>query len=109
MDFNQFLQSAAYAGLKHGLDSDNVTGPVDLSRAAAIEVNKDLYLEAEARGLSLSEILELDEFDPTSSGCQLDAFERQHFRADVESTAASRPRRSSHVVKLMRLDVDRGV
>lgn len=77
MDFNQFLQSTAFAGLKRELDSDFLTGPVDLSCAATIEVNKDLYLEAGARGLSLSELLELDEYDPTQSGCPLDAFERQ--------------------------------
>jgi hypothetical protein len=89
MDFNQFLQSAAYAGLKRGVGSDNAVGPVDLSRAAAIEVNKDLYLEAEARGLSLSEMLELDEFDPTPSGCQLDAFERQLALAGVRLSGKS--------------------
>ncbi len=77
MDFSQFLQSAAFAGLKRAADSDDAAGPIDLSRAAAIEVNKDLYLEADARGLTLSEMLELDEFDPTPSGCRLDAFERQ--------------------------------
>lgn len=89
MDFNKFLQSAVYAGMKHGLDSDNMTGPVDLGRAAAIEVNKDLYLEAEARGLSLSELLELDEFDPTPPGCPLDAFERQLALAGIRLSGKS--------------------
>jgi hypothetical protein len=77
MDFNQFLQSTAYAGLERDADGDFQIGPVDLSRAAAIEVNRDLYTEAEARGLSLSELLEMDEYDPTPSGSSLDAFERQ--------------------------------
>ncbi|MEW5993952.1 MAG: phage major capsid protein [Candidatus Zixiibacteriota bacterium] len=77
MDFHQFLQTAAFAGFNQSHGRSGLTGPVDIGRAAAIEVNKDLYLEAEARGLSLSELLELDEFDPTPSGCPLDAFERQ--------------------------------
>ncbi len=83
MDFNQFLQSSTYAGLKRELDSESTISSVDLSRAAAIEVSKDLYLEAEARGLSLSELLELDEYDPTPTGCPLDAFERQLALAGV--------------------------
>lgn len=84
MDFNQFLQSTAYTGLKRELDSDSFSGSVDLSRAAAIEVNKDLYLEADARGLSLSELLELEEYDPTPTGCPLDAFERQLALAGIK-------------------------
>jgi hypothetical protein len=83
MDFNQFLQSTAYAGLKRDLDFGALTGAVDLSRAAAIEINKDLYSEADARGLSLSELLELEEYDPTPTGCPLDAFERQLALAGV--------------------------
>ncbi len=84
MDFNQFLQSTAGAGLQHALDSkETATGPVDLSRSAAIDITKDLYTEAEARGLTLSEMLELEEFDPTPAGCPLDAFERQLALAGV--------------------------
>lgn len=52
-------------------------GPVDLSRASEIEVTRDTYLEAQAMGLTLSELLETEEYDPSESGCPLDAFERQ--------------------------------
>ncbi len=76
MDFNTFLHSAAFAGLTRQTD-DKISGSLDLSRTAAIEVNKELYLEAEARGLSLSELLELDEYDPSPPDSPLDAFERQ--------------------------------
>jgi hypothetical protein len=89
MDLNQFLQSAAYTGLNRELDFDPFTAPVDLSRAAAIEVNRDLYAEADTRGLSLSELLELEEFDPTPTGCPLDAFERQLALAGVRLAGKS--------------------
>ncbi|NLI15606.1 MAG: hypothetical protein GX409_04885 [candidate division Zixibacteria bacterium] len=52
-------------------------GMVDLSRAKSIKIEKELYLEAQNRGLSLSELLELPEFDPSPAGSPLDAFERQ--------------------------------
>ncbi|RLF29203.1 MAG: hypothetical protein DRN14_02665 [Thermoplasmata archaeon] len=77
MDFNQFLQSAGNANMQRELDPGAVAGPIDLSRAAAIDVNHDLYTEAEARGLTLSELLELDEYDPSQANSSLDAFERQ--------------------------------
>jgi hypothetical protein len=50
---------------------------VDLSRARKIDVTRDLYMESQARGLSLSELLEQSEFDPSPGGSPLDAFERQ--------------------------------
>lgn len=53
------------------------TGGVDLTRAADLAVNRDLYMEAEARGLTLSELLETDAYDPSPAGSPLDAFERQ--------------------------------
>jgi len=70
------------AGYRHDLileaSSEPKTGSsVDLSRAKSIEVDRDLYLEAQARGLSLSELLETDPFDPSPSSSPLDAFERQ--------------------------------
>ena len=52
-------------------------GAVDLNRAADLHITRDHYLEAESRGLSLSELLETDAYDPTPSGSPLDAFERQ--------------------------------
>ncbi|HWR81791.1 MAG TPA: phage major capsid protein [Candidatus Deferrimicrobium sp.] len=83
MNFNQFLESAAQAGLARQVEADSPGGPVDLSRAAAIEVSKELYLEADSRGLTLSELLELEKFDPTPAGSPLDAFERQLALAGV--------------------------
>jgi hypothetical protein len=50
---------------------------VDFSRTGAIKIEKDLYLEAQKRGLTLTELLELPEFDPSPAGSPLDAFERQ--------------------------------
>lgn len=51
--------------------------PIDLSRSAAIEIGRDLYLEAESQGLTLTELLESEAYDPSPVGCPLDAFERQ--------------------------------
>jgi hypothetical protein len=83
MDISHFLQrswdeSPSLTGpIKEG------TGPIDLSHAAAVEVSKDLYLEAEGRGLSLSELLESEEYDPSPAGSALDAFERQLMLAGI--------------------------
>ncbi|MEW6050833.1 MAG: hypothetical protein AB1644_07210 [Candidatus Zixiibacteriota bacterium] len=77
MDFNTFLQMDMLKRLSHDDDSSRLTGPVDFTRAAGVEVNRDLYQEAESRGMTLTELLECDEYDPTPNGCALDAFERQ--------------------------------
>lgn len=53
------------------------TGPIDLSRASEIEVDRDTYQDAQARGTTVSELLETSEYDPSPAGCPLDAFERQ--------------------------------
>lgn len=53
------------------------SGPVDLTRASEIDINRDTYLEAQSRGMTLSELLESDEYDPSPVDCPLDAFERQ--------------------------------
>jgi len=53
------------------------TGPVDLAHAAEIEISRDTYLEAQSQGMTLSELLETDEYDPSPVDCPLDAFERQ--------------------------------
>ncbi len=83
MDFNQFLKSTEVAKLYAETGGGALTGPVDLVQAAAITIDKDLYLEAETRGMTLSELLEADEYDPTPSNCPLDAFERQLMLAGV--------------------------
>ena len=84
MDINQFLQSAGAGALAREDARLTVTGAVDLSRAAAIEVDRDLYSEADARGLTLSELLEANEFDPSAAGSPIDAFERQLALAGVQ-------------------------
>lgn len=60
------------------IDEDNAPeDAVDLARSAQIKVNRDSYLEAQSRGMSLSELLETDDYDPSPAGSPLDAFERQ--------------------------------
>ncbi len=83
MDFNQFLNNVAHAGLNRDATDDTGLQSVDLSRTTQVEVTRDLYTEAEARGLSLSELLECEEYDPSLSGSPLDAFERQLALAGV--------------------------
>ena len=84
MDINQFLQTAGAGALAQEDARLASTGSVDLSRAAAIEISRDLYLEADARGMTLSELLECDEFDPSVAGSPVDAFERQLALAGVQ-------------------------
>ncbi len=81
MDFTTFLHTTAAD--RPGRAAETASGPVDFTRAAALEVNRDLYLEAEGRGLTLSELLECDEYDPSPVGSPLDAFERQLALAGV--------------------------
>jgi hypothetical protein len=83
MDFNTFLNSPAV--LKQDGESENrlLGGTVDLSRAAELRIDRETYTEADARGLSLTELLETDEYDPTPEGSPLDAFERQLALAGV--------------------------
>ena len=83
MDFNQFLNSSAFANLNREIEHVTPDIPVDLTQAAAVEVGRDHYTEAESRGLTLSELLECEEYDPTPTGCPLDAFERQLALAGV--------------------------
>jgi len=77
MDFDQFLQTAARTDLVRNAAEPDSLGQVDLERAANLEVSRDTYFEAENRGMTLSELLECEEYDPSPSGCPLDAFERQ--------------------------------
>lgn len=81
MDFTQFLKRTEGQA---ELSDPTQYGRVDLSRAAGIEVDRDLYLEADGRGMTLSELLECDEFDPSMPGARLDAFERQLALAGVQ-------------------------
>lgn len=81
MEFTTFLQNGGAERAARTIEQ--ATGPVDFTRAASLEVNRDLYLEAEGRGLTLSELLECDEYDPSPIGSPLDAFERQLALAGV--------------------------
>jgi len=58
-------------------DPGDKTGPIDLSRTTEIRIERETYLDADARGLTLSELLETPEYDPSPAECPLDAFERQ--------------------------------
>jgi hypothetical protein len=54
-----------------------IPGNTDFSRAKRIDINRDMYLEAQSRGMTLTELLEQPEYDPSAPGSSLDAFERQ--------------------------------
>lgn len=77
MDFSQFMNSSAVAGKRSDSFDARPRGPVDFTRASEIDITRDLYLDAETRGMTLSELLECDEYDPSPVDSQLDAFERQ--------------------------------
>ena len=73
MNFQEFLRHAATVA------EPEPTTPqaVDFSRASGLEITRELYHEAESRGMTLSELLESDEYDPSPFNTPLDAFERQ--------------------------------
>ncbi|KAA3634862.1 MAG: hypothetical protein DWP97_06100 [Calditrichaeota bacterium] len=83
MDFNQFIASPKIKSQSY-LNELQFTGQVDLSRAAAIDISKDLYIEADTKGMTLTELLESEEYDPSLPGAPLDAFERQLLLAGVK-------------------------
>jgi hypothetical protein len=78
MDLEKLLNSAEGRKLLElaGLEKP-VTGQVDLSRAKEIKVTRETYLEAQSRDMTLSELLETEEYDPSIINSPLDAFERQ--------------------------------
>jgi len=53
------------------------SGTVDFSRAKKIDITRDMYLEAQSKGMTLTELLESSDYDPSPAGSPLDAFERQ--------------------------------
>ncbi len=77
MDINSFIQSETFLRHNRDLSERELDGPVDLSRTTEVKISRDVYHEADSRGLTLSELLETEEYDPTPSDCPLDAFERQ--------------------------------
>ena len=83
MNFENFLNNALVKNQLNQKDIENF-GLVDLGRASGIEISRDLYAEADAKGMTLTELLESDEYDPSPLGSPLDAFERQLVLAGVK-------------------------
>jgi len=78
MNLDKLFSSPAVSGLLKMAEMESEkSGPVDLTRAAEIKIDRDIYLEAQSRGMTLSQLLETDEYDPSPLDCPLDAFERQ--------------------------------
>ena len=77
MDFEKFKKTMVTENPGADLSGRELSGTVELSRTAEITVDKETYLEAESRGMTLSELLETPEYDPSPDGSPLDAFERQ--------------------------------
>ena len=75
MEIEKLLSSDM--GNVFSIDSKPSTKSLDLSRAKKIDVTRDLYMEAQAKGMTLTELLEQPEYDPSPAGSPLDAFERQ--------------------------------
>lgn len=77
MDVNTILSTTSEALLTQAAAEPPGRGRVDLTRAGKLDITRDTYLEAEARGLTLTELLETDDYDPSPHQSPLDAFERQ--------------------------------
>jgi hypothetical protein len=78
MHMDQLLGSPVGKSLLRAAEAEpGVMTPLDLARATEIDVTRDTYLEAQSRGLTVTELLETEEYDPSPAGCPLDAFERQ--------------------------------
>jgi hypothetical protein len=78
MDLEKLLDSAEGKKLLELASSEKpASGQVDLRRAKETEVTRETYLEAQSKGMNLSELLETPEYDPSDINSPLDAFERQ--------------------------------
>lgn len=77
MDLDKLFTETSPVLLSQAAEEPRLSGPVDLARARDITITRDTYLEAESRGLTLSELLETDDYDPSAPESPLDAFERQ--------------------------------
>lgn len=77
MDLDKILSAVPAELVARAASEKPVGGRLDLRRAAEIEITRDTYLEAESRGLTLTELLETEDYDPSEPGSPLDAFERQ--------------------------------
>jgi hypothetical protein len=84
MDLEKLLNSAEGKKLLELASQEKpVSAQVDLSRSKEISVTRETYLEAQSRGMTLSELLEQEEYDPSGINSPLDAFERQLAVQDV--------------------------
>jgi len=77
MDLDKLLMESSPTLLARAAAESRLEGMVDLRRAKQISITRDTYLEAEACGVTLSELLEMPEYDPSPLDSPLDAFERQ--------------------------------
>ncbi len=78
MNLDRFFSGPVGGGLLNLAEAEpDRARAVDLTRASELEVTRDTYLEAQSRCLTLSELLETDDYDPSPPDCPLDAFERQ--------------------------------
>ncbi len=89
MDFNQFYNAPFVLNQLQNNDLFQIAGSLDLSKAASFDISKELYVEADTKGLTLTELLESDEYDPSGIGSPLDAFERQLVLAGVKLAGKS--------------------
>lgn len=111
MDFKDFLRIASTART----EEPSPGAAVDFTRAADIAIDRELYAEADSRGLTLSELLESDEYDPSPTGSPLDAFERQLALAGIR-LGGKRPtsveqfyqKAPSLIPEFMRREITRG-
>lgn len=78
MEIEKLLSSDLESSLVDAVDVEKgSTRPVDFTKARKIDIDRDTYLEAQNSGISLTELLEQQEYDPSPAGSSLDAFERQ--------------------------------
>ncbi|MEW5702766.1 MAG: hypothetical protein AB1792_11125 [Candidatus Zixiibacteriota bacterium] len=77
MDLDKLFTETSPALLAQATAEPRTEGTVDLRRAQQLTITRDTYLEAESRGLTLSELLESTDYDPSPLDSPLDAFERQ--------------------------------
>jgi hypothetical protein len=87
MELEKIFEKEEKAEMKNLLELAHQEKPiakrVDLTRAKKTKITRDTYLEAQSRGMSLSELLETEEYDPSDFDSPLDAFERQLAANDI--------------------------
>jgi len=77
MELEKILELPAGKSWLEKAHQDKPAGYVDLSRAKQLRMTQETYLEAQSKGMTLTELLETPDFDPSPIGSPLDAFERQ--------------------------------